>query len=115
MIFFEAFCLTLPKNLAEELFCVSKIFRYRKNIWIRKMGWMEYHDFPYECFCLTVRKNSYRKPSLFYLISGVEKFYASEGYVMIFCRTFFCLTVSENLVGEPFCVSKLSATEKTSG
>ena len=33
---------------------------------------------------------------------GVEDFYASEGYVTIFCR-FFCLAVPKNLVGESFC------------
>ena len=39
------------------------------------------------------------------LISGIEKFYASEGYVTIFdfLSIFFCLTVPKNLVGEPFC------------
>ena len=60
-------------------------------------------------------KKSYRNPSVFYLISGVEKFYTLKGYVMMLCWNFFCFTASENLVGEPFCVSKLSPTEKTSG
>ena len=36
------------------------------------------------------------------LISGIEKFYAREGYVTIFGR-FFCLTAPKNFVGEPFC------------
>ena len=50
------------------------------------------------------------------LISGIEKFYASEGHVTIFCR-FFCLTVPKNLVGEPFCAlfQKISGSEKVYG
>ena len=38
------------------------------------------------------------------LISGIEKFSASEGYVTIFdfLSNFFCLPVPKNLVGEPF-------------
>ena len=48
------------------------------------------------------------------LISGIEKFYASEGYVTIFCRFVFCLTVPKNLVGEPSCAvfQKISGSEK---
>ena len=34
------------------------------------------------------------------LISGLEKFYASEGYVTIFVE-FFCLTVPKIYVGNP--------------
>ena len=50
------------------------------------------------------------------LISGIEKFYASEGYVTIFdfLSKFFSLTVPKNLVGEPFCAvfQKISCSEK---
>ena len=44
------------------------------------------------------------KPSRVSLISGIEKFHASEGYVRIFdfLSKFFCLTVPKNFVGEPF-------------
>ena len=45
------------------------------------------------------------------IIPGIEKFYASEGYVTIFCR-FFCLTVPKNLVGESFSISLISSIEK---
>ena len=39
------------------------------------------------------------------LISGMEKIFASEGYVTIFdfLSKFFCLTVPKIFVGEPFC------------
>ena len=53
------------------------------------------------------------------LISGIEKFYASEVYVTIFdfLSKFFCLTVPKNLVGEPFCAvfQKISGSEKVYG
>ena len=53
------------------------------------------------------------------LISGIEKFYASEGYVTIFdfLSKFFCLIVPKNLVGEPFCAvfQKTSGSEKVYG
>ena len=40
-------------------------------------------------FCLTVPKNFVGEPFSVSLISGIEKFYASEGYVTIFRRKFF--------------------------
>ena len=48
------------------------------------------------------------------LISGIKKFYASEGYVTIFdfLSTFFCLTVPKNFEGEPFRVSLISGIAK---
>ena len=53
------------------------------------------------------------------LISGIEKFYASEGYVTIFdfLSKFFCFPVPKNLVGEPFCAvfQRISGSEKVYG
>ena len=48
-------------------------------------------------------KNFVGEPFSVSLVSGIEKFYASEGYVTIFCRKFFCLTVLKKFVEEPFC------------
>ena len=45
--------------------------------------------FSFETFCLTVPKNFVGEPFSVSLISGIEKFYASEGYVTIFRRKFF--------------------------
>ena len=93
------------------LCCVSKNFRSRKSLWIRGG---EYQDFPSKIFCLTVPKNFLGEPFSVSLISGIEKFYASEGYVTIFdfpSKT-FCLTVPKIFVGEPFSVSLNSAIEK---
>ena len=42
-----------------------------------------------EFFCLTVPKKFVGEPYRVSLISGIEKFYASEGYVTIFRRNFF--------------------------
>ena len=44
--------------------------------------------------------------------AGIKKCYASEGYVTIFRRKVFCLTVPINFVGEPFSVSLVSGIEK---
>ena len=47
-----------------------------------------YHDFLSKIFRLTRPKNFVGETLSVSLISGFEKFYASEGYVTIFCRTF---------------------------
>ena len=48
-----------------------------------------YHDFLSKLFCLTIPKNFVGNPLVFQKISGIENFFASEGYVTIFCRIFF--------------------------
>ena len=65
----------------------------------------EYQDFPSKTFCLAVLKEFLREPFRVSLISCMEKFFASEGYVTIFhfLSKCFCLTVPKNFVGEPFC------------
>ena len=89
---------------------------------------------PSKLFCLTVPKNFVQEPFSVSLISGIENFYALEGYVTIFCRIFlcdsaerfrrrggeyqhfpsknFCLTVPKFSVGKPFSVSLISGIEK---
>ena len=74
-------------------FFVSQNFWYRKNLWIRGGG--EYHDFLSKFFCLTVPKNFVGKLFSVSLISGIEKFYASESYVTILCRNFFCFSAEK--------------------
>ena len=64
--------------------------------------------------CLTVPKNSVGQPFKVSLISGIEKFYASEGFVTIFRRKFLSRS-TEKLVGEHFCVSQNSSIEKIYG
>ena len=81
------FCLTIPKNFVGEPFGVSENFWYRKILCFRRLC----HDFLSKFFCLTVPKNFVEEPFSVSLISGIEKFYASESYVTIsiFCRIFF--------------------------
>ena len=78
------------------------------------MGGGEYQDFPSEIICLTAPKNFAGEPFSVSLISGIEKFYASEGYFTIFdfLSKFFCLTVPKISVGESFTVALISGIEK---
>ena len=48
------------------------------------------------------------------LISGIEKFYASEGYVTIFRRNIFCLKKPKRFVEEPsmLCFRKFLVAKK---
>ena len=48
-----------------------------------------YHVFPSKSFCLTVPKNDVEESFSISLFLGIEKVYASEGYVTIFLRKFF--------------------------
>ena len=64
-----------------------------------------------ESFCLAVPKKFVREPFSVSLTTGIEKFYASEGYVMIFRRKFF-VSVPKNAVGEPFSLSLISGIDK---
>ena len=64
-------------------------------------------------------KNFVGEPFSVLLISGIENFYASEGYATIFdfLSKFFCLTVPKNFVGELFCAvfQKIYGREKVYG
>ena len=93
------------------LCCVSERFWYRISLWTRRG---EYQYFPSINFCLTVPKKFVGEPFSVSLISGIEKVYASDGYVTIFRRSFFCLAVPKNFAGEPFCAvfQKVSRREK---
>ena len=72
-----------------------------------------YHKFPSKIFCLTVPKNFVKEPFSVSLISGIGKFYASEGYVTIFdFLSNFFVSVPKNFVKEPFSVSLISGIKK---
>ena len=75
-----------------------------------------YQDFPSKVFCLTLPENFVGEPFRVSLISGMEKFYASEGYVTIFdfLSKCFCLTVPRNFIGKRFSESILSGAENFS-
>ena len=56
---------------------------------MEKKGEGEYRNFPSKCFRLKVPKKFVRESFTVSLVSGIEKCYASEGYVTIFRRNFF--------------------------
>ena len=60
-----------------------------------------YHDFPSKISCLRVTKNFVGEPFSVSLISGIEKFYASEGYVTIFHRKLLAHSVENFRKGAP--------------
>ena len=66
------------------MLCFRKFARAEKFMDQRRGG--EYQDFPSKNFCLTVPKNFVQEPFSVSVFSGIEKFYALEGYVTIFCR-----------------------------
>ena len=69
---------------------------------------------------LVVRERQFEKRGFSVsIISGIEIFFASEGYVTIFdfLSKFLCLTVPKMFAGEPFCAvfQKISGSEKVYG
>ena len=76
----------------------------------------EYQDFPTKVSRRTVPKKFVGEPFRVSLISGIENFYASEGYVTTFdlLSKFFCLTVPKNFVGNPLvlCFRKFTVANK---
>ena len=72
--------------------------------------------FSVEKFCLTVSRNFVGEPFSVSLIPGIEKVFASYGYVTFF-RRFFRLTEPKNFAGETFCAKfqKVYGSEKVYG
>ena len=64
------------------MLCVRKFLVAKK--FMDKKG--EYQVFASKNFCLTVPKKFVGEPFSASLISGIKKFYASEGYVKCFSR-----------------------------
>ena len=76
----------------------------------------EYQNFPSKIFCLKVPKKFVREPFSVSLISGIEKFYASEGYVTICCRNFLSHSAEKFRRGTLLCcASEISGSEKVYG
>ena len=97
----KPFCLTVPKHFVEEPFCaVLENFSGGEKVYGKERGGA-YRNFPSKIFCLKVPKHFVGETLSLSLVSGIEKFFASEGYVTIFRRNFFCLTVPKHFVEEP--------------
>ena len=80
----KIFCLTVPKIFVGESFGVS-LLRVSKNFMLQRVM----SQFFVEFFCLTVPTKFVVEPSSMSLVWGIEKIYASEGYVTIFCQNCF--------------------------
>ena len=112
----KTFCLTVPKNFVGASFTVA-FFLGVEKVWIRGEGGGGASRFSVEIFLSHSAENLSTVESFsVWLISGIEKFYAAEGYVTIFKRL-FCLTVPKIFVGEYFCAvfQKNSGCEKVYG
>ena len=70
------------------LFCASEKFCWRKSLW-KRSGEGEYRNIPSKFFCLKMPKSFEGESFSVSLISGIERIYASEGYVAIFRRNLF--------------------------
>ena len=99
-------------RFAEKLrrgpFSVWQSFEYGKNFFVRGITIFSQGvaRFSVDCFMSHSTEIFVEEPFSVSLISGIEKFYAQEGYIAIFCRKF---SVSQNRKisrGEPFCVSE---------
>ena len=63
----------------------------------------EVSRFPSKKFCLTVPRKFVGEPFSVSLILGIEKFYASEGYVTFFCRNFLSHSAEKYRRGTLLC------------
>ena len=78
----------MTKNAVEEPFSLSSISGIEK-VWMRRLGGgAECQFFPSNISCLTVPEKFVGQTFTVSLLSGLEKFYASDGYITIFCRIF---------------------------
>ena len=82
-----------------------------ENVWMRRW-WVGLKVFRQK-FLLTAPKNFVGQPFSVSLVSGIETFYASEGYVTIF-QQLFCLAVPKTLQGNPsvLCFRKIPIRDK---
>ena len=69
------------------MLCFRKFLAAKK--FMDKKGGGDYLKIPSKMFCLKVPKNFAGEPFSLSIISGIEKIYASEGYVTIFRRKHF--------------------------
>ena len=76
----KSFVSQCRKKFVGEPFCVPEKFWCRKLLGTREG---RISQFPVEIFCLTLPKKFVGEPFSISLISGIENFYNSEGYVTI--------------------------------
>ena len=87
-----------------------------KKLMVRTSGG-EYQDVPSKVFfCITVLKNFIGEPFSVSIIPGIEKFYASEGYVTILCQFFLSLSAKKFGRGTLLCMfQEISGSRRLNG
>ena len=78
------------------------MFGYRKSL-DERVGGSECQTFRWKILCLTVPEFFVGQTFRVSLLSGLEKFYASEGYVINFCRNFLSHSVEKFRMGTLLC------------
>ena len=109
----EIFCLTEPKNFVEEPFCaVLQKISGSEKVYGSEEG--EVSKFPFENFLSHMPKKIVGEPIRVSLIWVIEKFYAEEGYVTIFCRNFLSHSAEKFRRGTLLCcVSEIFRQRKS--
>ena len=84
----KIFCRTLPKNIVGEPFCAvfQKISGF-DEIYGGEGGGVP--GYPVEKFLSHSAKENVGEPISVSLLLGIDKFYASEGQITVFCRKIF--------------------------
>ena len=97
------FLVSVTKEAVGEPFSLSSISGIEK-VWMR--GWgggSECQIFRSKTSCRTVPEKLVGQTSTVSLLSGLEKFHASEGYVTFFCRNFLSDTAEKLRRGTLLC------------
>ena len=113
----ENFCVPQYLNISlrnPSMLCFRK-FLIAKKFMDKREG--EVSRFSFEIFLSHSSEKFVGEPFRVSLISGIKKFYYSEGYITIFRRKFLCPTVPEHFVEETIYAvfQKNSESEKVYG
>ena len=118
-------CLIIPKKLCRGPFSVRQNFGFRKNFCMRGISRFSVRSgggggvarFSVDYFMSHSTETFVGEPFSASLISGIEKFYASEGYVTIFdfLKKFFVSQYRKISKGNPSVFQKISGIEKFYG
>ena len=110
----KIFCLTVPQNFLEELFCASEVFGYPKILWIRRGVSRFFTEIFFVSQCW---KFLWGNPNVFQKFSGIKKLFVSEGgggYHLSSSKV-FRITVLINFVRATYNTSKKPGYRKSLG
>ena len=114
----EVFCLTVPKKfvgVVGEPFGVSENLGYRKILCIRGISRFSVRGvarFSVDYFMSHSTETFVGEPFSVSIISDIEKFYAQERYITIFCRNFFVSKYRKISSRNPSVLQKIPGIEK---